>query len=109
MAAALCYIPIVGLIFLLIDPYKQNRTVRFHAWQSLLYFIAFFVLRIGLTIIWAILRAGFPYGVGTLWGLMMSLVSLAYLAGLILMAVKAYQRQTIVLPVIGPIAQKQAG
>src|SRR5262245_59123493 len=36
LAAALSYIPIVGLIFLLLEPYSRNRLVRFHAIQSLL-------------------------------------------------------------------------
>jgi uncharacterized membrane protein len=109
LAAALCYIPIVGLIFLLIDPYKQNRNVRFNAWQSLMYCVAFFVLRIGLTIVWGILRMGLPYSMYGLWAMLMGLVSLAYVGGLIFMAVKAYQRSPLVLPVIGPLAQKQAG
>src|SRR4029079_19016387 len=36
LAAALCYIPIVGGIFLFLDPYSRNRLIRFHAIQSLL-------------------------------------------------------------------------
>src|SRR5215469_6778297 len=35
VAAALCYIPLIGLIFLLVDPYNKNRAIRFHAFQSL--------------------------------------------------------------------------
>jgi uncharacterized membrane protein len=109
LAAALCYIPIVGLVFLLLDPYKRNRNVRFHAWQSLLLFAAFFVFRIALGITWLIVAAVMPYGFGAMWGLLMSLVGLAYLLGLIVLAVKAYQGTPLVVPIIGPIAQKQAG
>ena len=106
VAAALCYIPVVGLIFLLLDPYRRDRTIRFHAWQSLLFLCAVIVVRIGLGIILSILR---PIISWTLWDLMFSLLELAYVAGLILMAVKAYQGGRLVLPIIGPIAQKQAG
>src|SRR5947209_9695110 len=44
LASALCYIPIVGLIFLLIEPYNKNRTVRFHAFQSLFYCLAWILV-----------------------------------------------------------------
>ncbi len=106
LAGALCYIPIVGLIFLLLDPYRRDRTIRFHAWQSLLLLCALIVVRIGLAIIWGILESIMPW---TLWNLMFSLVELAYVVGLVLMAVKAYQGGKLVLPIIGPIATKQAG
>src|SRR5690349_23274004 len=37
LASTLCYALgfITGIIFLLIAPYNQNRTVRFHAFQSI--------------------------------------------------------------------------
>ena len=108
LAAALCYIPIIGLIFLLIDPYKQNRTIRFHAWQSIFYAVAWFVIMFVLGILWAILSAMMPFG-WAMWSILMRLVQLALLIGLIMAAVKAYQRDRLVFPVIGPLAEKQAG
>ena len=51
LAAALCYIPIVGLIFLIIEPYSKNRTIRFHAWQSVFYAVAWFVIMFVLGIV----------------------------------------------------------
>lgn len=109
LAAALCYIPIVGLIFLLLEPYNKNRTIRFHAWQSLFYALAWFVIMIGMGIIWAMFRMALPYGMWTLMSLLTRLVQLALLLGLIMAAVKAYQRDRLVLPVIGPLAERQAG
>lgn len=44
VASALCYIPIVGLIFLLVEPYSRNRAVRFHAIQSLMLLVASIVV-----------------------------------------------------------------
>lgn len=105
LAAALCYIPIVGLIFLLIEPYNKNRTIRFHAWQSLLYFAAWFVIMIGLGILRVVLGFG---GMWMMWSLLTRLVELAMFLGLIFAAVKAYQRERLFLPIIGPIAEKQA-
>lgn len=106
LAAALCYIPIIGLIFLLIPPYNQNRTIRFHAWQSLLYCGSWFVIMIGLAILHVIFSFG---GLWLVWSMITRLVQLALLLGLIFAAVKAYQRERLFLPVIGPIAEKQAG
>ena|ERR1035438_10280797 len=105
LAAALCYIPIVGLIFLLIEPYNKNRTIRFHAWQSLLYCAAWFVIMFGLIILRIVLGFG---GMWVIWGLMTRLVELAMFLGLIFAAVKAYQKERLLLPIIGKIAEKQA-
>ena len=108
LASALCYIPIVGLIFLLIEPYNKNKTIRFHAFQSIFYFIAWIVISICLSILFAIMFAILPYGVWTILRLLSGLLQLACLGGWIFMIVKAYQRERFVMPIIGPLAQKQA-
>jgi uncharacterized membrane protein len=108
LAAALCYIPIIGLVFLLIEPYNRNRTIRFHAWQAVLYAIAWFIIMAVLGIVGLTVHAIMPFGVWALWALLMRLVHLALLIGLIFAAVKAYQGQRLVLPIIGPIAERQA-
>jgi hypothetical protein len=37
VASALCYVLglITGILFLVLSPYNQNKTVRFHAFQSI--------------------------------------------------------------------------
>jgi uncharacterized membrane protein len=105
LAAALCYIPVIGLIFLLMPPYNQNRTIRFHAWQSILYCAAWFVIVIGMGILHVILAVG---GMWAFWNLLSRLVELALFLGLVFAAVKAYQRERLFLPIIGPIAERQA-
>jgi len=109
VAAALCYIPIVGLIFLLVEPYSKNKTIKFHAMQSLFFCIAWIVAGIVLGIFGAILFAMLPYGIWPIWLLVSRLVQLAFFVGLVIMAVKAYQGSRFVMPVIGPLAEKQAG
>lgn len=101
LAAALCYIPIIALIFLLIDPYKNNRNIRFHALQSLFYTAACLVVWIGLSIL-AMLFGGFG-----LFRLVPLLLDLAFFAGWIVMVVKAIQNSRFVMPIIGPLAEKQ--
>src|SRR5580658_2427205 len=66
LASALCYIPIIGLIFLIVEPYSKNRTIRFHALQSIFYWIAWVVISIALTIVWGILTVVMPFGMGML-------------------------------------------
>jgi len=109
VAAALCYIPIIGLIFLLIEPYNKNRTIKFHALQSLFYCVAWIVVAIALGIVSGIMFAIMPYGVWYLWLMVARLVELALFVGLVIMAVKAYQRSRFLMPIIGPLAEKQAG
>ncbi len=107
LAAALCYIPLIGLIFLLIDPFKNNRNIRFHALQSLFYTAACIVVSIGLGIVMMILRLGLPYGIGIMLSMISWLVNLAFFAGWIIMVVKAVQGTRFVMPVVGPLAEKQ--
>ena len=106
LAAALCYIPIVGLIFLLVEPYNKNKTIKFHAMQSLFYCIAWIAVGIVLGIFGGVLM---PLGMWSFWLLITRLVQLGLFVGWVIMAVKAYQGTKFVMPIIGPIAEKQAG
>jgi len=123
VAAAISYIWIVGLIFYFIE--KDNKFVRFHAMQSILFGIANSVIMMVLAIIATILTVVFTLGaaaaatatgsggvgglisllVGLIW-LIFWLLALLFLVGLILAAVKAYQGQKFKLPVIGNMAEK---
>ena len=44
IVSALCYVawPLTGVLFLVLEPYNRSRTVRFHAFQSILVFAALF-------------------------------------------------------------------
>src|SRR5258708_30091166 len=99
VAGALAYIPIIGLIFLLIDPYKTNRAIRFHAFQGLFLLAAVIVLNI----ITGILVGAFY----SFWFLY-SLIRLAFAVIWLYCMYKAFQGSKYVLPIIGPIAEKQA-
>ena len=97
-AGAIAYITIIpAIIFLLVEPYNRKPFVRFHAWQCIFLYVACIVVEIILGMIpivgWIILPF---FGLGVL-------VLAIYLI------VKASQGEKVVLPVIGPIAEKQAG
>ena len=105
LAAALSYIPIVGLIFLLIDPYNKNKTIRFHSFQSIFYCIAWIIISIGMGMLYVIFAMIGTFG--PLW-LIGRLINIALFVIWIFLVVKAYQRDRLVLPIIGPLAEKQA-
>jgi uncharacterized membrane protein len=121
IAAALSYIWIVGLILFFIE--KENKFVRFHAMQSVLYgvgwFVAFIVLMIlsfVITLIFGVAAAaaGDAGGIISLIVWLISLliwliIPLVYLGGLIWGAVKGFQNVAFKFPVIGNMAEKFAG
>jgi len=120
VAAALGYIWIVGLIFFFIE--KENKFVRFHGMQSVLYGALWFVIGFVLMILSFIVAlvggvassAGSAGGIvgGLLWlisTIVWLFVPLLYLGGLILGALKAYQGQAFKFPIIGNMAEKIAG
>ena len=122
VAAALSYIWIVGVIFFIME--KENKFVRFHALQSILFGVVNTVVMFVLAIVATILTVVFSIGAAAaasgggggiaslisllVWGiwLIFWLVGLAMFAGLIYAAVKAYQGQTFKLPFIGNQAEK---
>jgi uncharacterized membrane protein len=122
VAAAISYIWIVGLIFYFIE--KENKFIRFHAMQSILFGIANTVIMMVLAIIATILTVVFTIGAaavsaagssgaGAIVGLFVWLiwllfwvVAMVFLVGLIFAAIKAYQGQKFKLPIIGNMAEK---
>ena len=111
VAGALAYLAgiITAILFLVIDPYKNDRFVRFHAFQSLFFNVAW----IGLWIAWTIV--GLVLGTvtkGLFFILQVPIDLLLMVGGFGLWAFlmySAYQGKTTRLPVIGALAAKQAG
>ena len=101
IVSLLCYlIPVIcPILFLVLDPYKTDRKIRFDAFQSLFLWAGFIGLRIALGIV-----VSFSY---SLWFLY-SLLGLAEFGITVLLIIKAYQGEKFMLPVIGPLAEKQA-
>jgi uncharacterized membrane protein len=95
LAGMLCYIFFAAIIFLLVEPYSRNRFIRFHAFQSILFTIAWVVLH-GVVVI--------PYLGWALW----PVVELAFLISWIVLLIKAYQGVMFKLPVIGEFAEQHA-
>jgi uncharacterized membrane protein len=115
VAGALCYLLglITGILFLVLEPYNKDRGVRFHAFQSIFLNLAVIAVMIAFSIIGTILAAIFGSIIPLLGAAVISLVGMAvWLACLVLwlyMMIKTYNGSKVVLPVIGPLAEKQAG
>jgi uncharacterized membrane protein len=106
VASALCYLLffVTGILFLVLEPYNRNRNVRFHAFQSIFFTVALVVLSTSLTIITLIL----PWFMGAVISLIGLVLWLGFFAVWVYLMFKAYNNQKIVLPVVGPMAEKQA-
>lgn len=107
VASALCYVLglITGILFLVLEPYSRDRVVRFHAFQSIFLHLAFIVV----WIVFSILMGMFMHIVGFFLGaILWPLFGLFCLGVWLYMMLSAYQGKTIVLPVIGQLAQQQA-
>lgn len=108
LAAALSYALglITGILFLVLDPYKSNRFVRFHAMQSILFSAACIVF----AIVWSIL-VGVLVSIAGFWVLTVD-VPLRLLVGLgifvfwLYLMFQAYSNHEYQIPFIGPIAAK---
>ncbi len=104
IAALLSYVLtwLTGLIFFLVE--KENRFVRFHAMQAILFGAGITVIGIVLSIVLGIL--GFISHILGLVGLLIwPVYMLAILIGWIICMVKAYQGQMFKLPIIGDMAE----
>jgi uncharacterized membrane protein len=111
VAGALAYLAgiITGILFLVIDPYKNDRFVRFHAFQSLFFNIAWIALWIAWTIVGLVLGTVTK---GLFFILQVPIDLVLMVGGFALWAFlmySAYQGKTTRLPVIGALAAKQAG
>jgi uncharacterized membrane protein len=108
LAGALAYVLglITGIVFLVLEPYKRDRFVRFHAMQSILFCVA----AIAFSITWSILVnvmiriSGWTAVALTPIGLV---ISLGFFLSWLFLMYQAYSHREFRIPVIGPIAAKQ--
>ncbi len=108
-ASALCYLFgfITGIIFLVLAPYNQDQRVRFHAFQSIFLNVAVIVIHIGITILSLMFHA-VSFSLGLMMSSLHLLVSLVFFMVWLFMMWKSYQGEKVVLPIIGPLAERQA-
>lgn len=105
-------IGIIAIISIVIE--KDNKFVRFHAFQSILLFVAYIVAIIALVIVGVVAAfiGAASSSLATIVGLLVTLLWLGvffgFIGALILSAIKAFQGNWFKLPVIGNMAEKWA-
>ena len=110
IAGMLAYFTIIpAIVFLLIEPYNRNRFVRFHSFQSLFFFVGGGVV---VPIVLAILSTIFHLVPAVGWmvsTIMWMIYDLGFFVLWLLLVIKAYQHEIFKLPIVGDMAEKQAG
>lgn len=102
-AALLCYIPLVGwiaaVVVLASQRFKEDRTVRFHAFQGLYLFVAWLIVE------WFV-SPFFHFGPDaarwTVTGVLKACLFIAW----IVMIIKTNQNETYRLPILGELADR---
>jgi uncharacterized membrane protein len=104
VAGALAYVTIIpAILFLVLEPFNRRRFIRFHSFQCIFFAIAW-------TVVWIVLAfiGHIPFlGWATL--LLWPLISLAGFVIWLILVIKAYQGKMFKLPMIGDMAEQQAG
>jgi uncharacterized membrane protein len=107
VASALCYALgiLTGILFLVLAPYNQNSRIRFHAFQSL-----FFAG--GVIVFWMVtMMVSFllPFPLMLAFWMVRLMLNLVLFCAWLFVIVKTYNGDTVVLPMVGPMARSQAG
>jgi uncharacterized membrane protein len=103
-ASGIAYITIIpAIVLLIVAPFKNSSYVRFHAWQSIFFFIAWAVIDILIGLVQNLVPSTVFLTLSVL-----QLVGLAIFVVWILVFVSAFNGKRIKLPVIGDLAEKQA-
>lgn len=108
IAGALAYVSCIpAIVFLLLEPYRRNRFVRFHSLQCLVLCLAMFVIAALLKLAETVL-----YNVPVLGHLLVFLIAMVFgLAAVVIwlvLVIKALQGEAFKVPVVGDWAQRQA-
>jgi uncharacterized membrane protein len=108
IAGALAYFTFIpAIIFLLLEPYKHNRFVRFHSFQCLSLWGAAVLLAIALKLAGLLLFI-IPVLGPLLVVLVSAVVGLGAVVIWLVLVVKAFQGQMFQIPLLGAFAAQQA-
>jgi uncharacterized membrane protein len=97
VAALLSYVVIIAIVFLFVEPFKNDKFVRFHAFQSIFYWVAVIV-------IFMLIGLVFPLSV---WFLVYWPLRVLSFILMVFLMYKAYNNEKFKLPFIGDLAEKQ--
>jgi len=109
LAAALSYALglITGVLFLVLEPYKNNKFVRFHAMQSILFSVACIVFAIVWGILWGILTSVAGFWILSIDVPLTWLIWLGIFCFWLFLMFQAYSQREYKIPFLGAIAATQ--
>ncbi len=103
-AGGLSYVTIIpAIVFLIVEPFKKSSYVRFHAWQSIFFYVAWALVHILVEVVQNLVPT-VVFLTLTLW----QFVDLAFFVVLVIVFVSAFNGKRFMLPIIGGLAEKQA-
>jgi uncharacterized membrane protein len=103
-AGGLAYVTMIpAIVFLIIEPYKKSSYVRFHAWQSIFFFISWAVIDILVGLVQNLVPSSVFLTLTVL-----QLVGLALFIVWVITFVSAFNGKRFKLPIIGGLAEKQS-
>jgi uncharacterized membrane protein len=111
VAGALTYLAgfITGIVFIATEPYKSNSFIRFHAFQSIFFNVAW----IAIWMVWMVISAILTPLTAGLFGIVaLPVILILALTGFgtwLFLMYQAYQQKLFRLPFIGKYAAQQAG
>jgi uncharacterized membrane protein len=111
VAGALTYLAgfITGIVFIATEPYKSNSFIRFHAFQSIFFNVAW----IAIWMVWVVISAILTPLTAGLFGIVaLPVILILALTGFgtwLFLMYQAYQQKLFRLPFIGKYAAQQAG
>ncbi|MGD9629939.1 MAG: DUF4870 domain-containing protein [Pyrinomonadaceae bacterium] len=114
VGALLCYLPVclISLIYsiIVLVTEKDNKFMRFHAFQSLIISVIYIVVMVVLQVVGTGIAIATNSSIlGLLFSLVTLVVVVAFLAAMIYGCIKGYQGQKFKLPIVGDMAEKWAG
>jgi uncharacterized membrane protein len=103
-AGGIAYITLIpAIVFLIAAPFKNSSYVRFHAWQSIFFFVAWAAIDILVGLIQNLVPSAVFLTMTVL-----QLVNLAIFLVLVIVFVQAFNGKLFKLPVLGGLADQQA-
>jgi len=106
LAAAAAYVTFVpAIFFVLVEPFKRNRFVRFHSFQSIFLAVATLVAAIAMRLLYSLLSLIPVLGYLLAW-LASAVLLLGWVILWLVLLVKALQGESFKLPWIGSLAER---
>ena len=99
------FIPLLAIVFVIIEPLRRNRFVRFHSFQSIFFAIATILAAIAMRLLYSLL-ALIPVAGYLLAWLAMAVAVLGWGILWLVLLVKALQGEIFRLPGIGSLGEK---